>query len=111
MNFDALYQQHSAERSRVVKALDYFQEKGWVELESKQMTEVYSLLQADFDSQALSANCTPTSPSTNAPRFRGFTPCWICSPPTTAWDIAWPSTSAMKTRHGDAGIVRCVTAT
>ena len=55
VNFDALYEQHQAERSRVVKALDYFQEKGWVELESKQMTEVYSLLQTDFDSQALSA--------------------------------------------------------
>ena len=55
MNFDALYEQHQAERNRVVKALDYFQEKGWVELESKQMTEVYSLLQTDFNSQALSA--------------------------------------------------------
>ncbi|WP_285419598.1 ATP-dependent DNA helicase RecQ [Pseudomonas sp. efr-133-TYG-5] len=55
VNFEAMYQQYSAERNRVVKALDYFQEKGWVELESKQMTEVYSLLQSDFDSQALSA--------------------------------------------------------
>ena len=55
VNFDALYAQFSAERSRVVKALDYFQEKGWVELESKQMTEVYSLLQTKVDSQALSA--------------------------------------------------------
>jgi ATP-dependent DNA helicase RecQ len=55
VNFDALYEQYSAERDRVVKALDYFQEKGWVELESKQMTEVYSLLQTEFDSQVLSA--------------------------------------------------------
>jgi ATP-dependent DNA helicase RecQ len=55
VNFDALYAQFSAERSRVVKALDYFQEKGWVELESKQMTEVYSLLQTKVDSEALSA--------------------------------------------------------
>jgi ATP-dependent DNA helicase RecQ len=54
VNFEALYQQHQAERSRVVKALDYFQEKGWVELESKLMTEVYSLLQTGFDSVALS---------------------------------------------------------
>ncbi len=38
----------------MVKALDYFQEKGWIELESKQMTEVYSLLRSDFDPQALS---------------------------------------------------------
>ncbi|UVL35090.1 MULTISPECIES: RecQ family ATP-dependent DNA helicase [unclassified Pseudomonas] len=55
VNFEAMYSQYSAERNRVVKALDYFQEKGWVELESKQMTEVYSLLHSDFDSDALSA--------------------------------------------------------
>ncbi|MDO9320033.1 MAG: ATP-dependent DNA helicase RecQ [Pseudomonas sp.] len=54
VDFDALYQAHQAERSRVVKALDYFQEKGWIELESKQMTEVYALLQADFDPAVLS---------------------------------------------------------
>jgi len=54
VDFDALYQQHQAERSRVVKALDYFQEQGLIELESKQMTEVYSLLNTDFDPQAMS---------------------------------------------------------
>ncbi|NWD78872.1 RecQ family ATP-dependent DNA helicase [Pseudomonas reactans] len=54
VDFDVLYQQHNAERSRVVKALDYFQEQGLIELESKQMTEVYSLLDTDFDPQALS---------------------------------------------------------
>lgn len=55
VDFDALYQQHQAERGRVVKALDYFQEQGLIELESKQMTEVYSLLDTGFDPQALSA--------------------------------------------------------
>lgn len=54
VNFDAMYQQYQAERSRVVTALDFFQEKGWIELESKQMTEVYSLLVTDFDPQTLS---------------------------------------------------------
>ena len=54
VDFDALHQQHNAVRSRVVKALDYFQERGLIELESKQMTEVYSLLNTDFDPQALS---------------------------------------------------------
>jgi ATP-dependent DNA helicase RecQ len=53
VNFDAMYQQHQSERGRVVTALDYFQEKGWIELESKLMTEVYSLLNADFDPDAL----------------------------------------------------------
>lgn len=55
VNFEAMYTQYSAERNRVVKALDYFQEKGWVELESKQMTEVYNVLHNDFDSAVLSA--------------------------------------------------------
>ncbi|WLH18714.1 RecQ family ATP-dependent DNA helicase [Pseudomonas simiae] len=54
VDFDALYQQHNAERGRVVKALDYLQEQGLIELESKQMTEVYSLLDADFDADVLS---------------------------------------------------------
>lgn len=55
VDFDALYQQHQAERGRVVKALDYFQELGLIELESKQMTEVYSLFDTGFDPLALSA--------------------------------------------------------
>ena len=55
VNFDGMYQQYHAERNRVVKALDYFQEKGWIELESKQMTEVYSVLEADLDAQVLSS--------------------------------------------------------
>jgi ATP-dependent DNA helicase RecQ len=55
VDFDQLYQQHQAERGRVIKALDYFQEQGWIELESKQMTEVYALLAPGFDPAALSA--------------------------------------------------------
>ncbi len=54
VDFDQLYGQHQAERGRVIKALDYFQEKGWIELESKQMTEVYALLEPGFDPVALS---------------------------------------------------------
>ncbi|WP_350576915.1 ATP-dependent DNA helicase RecQ [Pseudomonas sp. HY2-MNA-CIBAN-0224] len=54
VNFDTLYEQHQADRNRVVKALDYFHEKGWIELESKQMTEVYNVLVTEVDAQALS---------------------------------------------------------
>ncbi|MEK1905188.1 MAG: RecQ family ATP-dependent DNA helicase [Pseudomonas sp.] len=54
VDFDTLYSQHQAERGRVVKALDFFQERGWIELESKQMTEVYALLDARFDPHRLS---------------------------------------------------------
>ncbi len=48
VDFDALYSRHRAERGRVVKALDWFQERGWIELESKQMTEVYERLSGEF---------------------------------------------------------------
>lgn len=53
VDFDRLYRDHAAERARVVKALDFFQERRWIELESKQMTEVYALRQPDFDAEAL----------------------------------------------------------
>ncbi|MCO6055801.1 RecQ family ATP-dependent DNA helicase [Pseudomonas sp. MOB-449] len=55
VDFDRLYRDHGGERSRVVKALDYFQERGWIELESKQMTEVYAVLKPDFEPAALAA--------------------------------------------------------
>jgi ATP-dependent DNA helicase RecQ len=55
LDFDALYREYGAERARVVKALDYFQEKGWLELESKQMTEVYAVLDGSFDLDALAS--------------------------------------------------------
>lgn len=41
VDFDTLWQQFQGERSRAISALDYFNEKGWIELESKLMTEVY----------------------------------------------------------------------
>ncbi|MCU1718535.1 ATP-dependent DNA helicase RecQ [Pseudomonas sp. 5P_3.1_Bac2] len=55
MDFEQLWQQHQGERGRAIKALEYFQEQGWIELQSKQMTEVYSVLKADFDPEQLSA--------------------------------------------------------
>ncbi len=54
VDFEALYNQHRAERGRVVKALDWFQERGWIELESKQMTEVYERLRGEFGIDRLS---------------------------------------------------------
>jgi len=53
VDFEALWQQNGAERGRVIKALDYFQEQGWIEMESKQMTEVYALVAREFDPQTL----------------------------------------------------------
>ena len=53
VDFDRLWSEHQAERARVVKALDFFQERGWIELESKQMTEVYASLRSDWSTDAL----------------------------------------------------------
>ncbi|MGC9459579.1 RecQ family ATP-dependent DNA helicase [Vibrio genomosp. F10] len=43
IDFDALWQVYSAERQRVISAIDYFHEQGWIELESKQITDVYQV--------------------------------------------------------------------
>ncbi|WP_391088170.1 RecQ family ATP-dependent DNA helicase [Vibrio sp. NH-UV-68] len=47
VDFDALWQHFSGERQRAIAALDYFNEKGWIELESKLMTEVYQVNPSD----------------------------------------------------------------
>ena len=44
----------NTERGRVITALDYFVSKGWMTLESKQMTEVYEVLRQDIDPATLS---------------------------------------------------------
>jgi ATP-dependent DNA helicase RecQ len=43
-----------ADRPRVIAALDYFSEKGWIELQAKQEVEAYEILVRDFDLAALS---------------------------------------------------------
>ncbi|MDG1752400.1 MAG: RecQ family ATP-dependent DNA helicase [Thalassotalea sp.] len=42
-NFDALFQHYQCERSRVVTALEYLQETGHIVLETKKITEVFSV--------------------------------------------------------------------
>ncbi|GHA05069.1 RecQ family ATP-dependent DNA helicase [Oceanisphaera arctica] len=51
VNFDAIWQQDGGERKRVISALDYLHQQGLVSLESKQMIEVYRVLQNNFDLQ------------------------------------------------------------
>ncbi|WP_219592616.1 RecQ family ATP-dependent DNA helicase [Aeromonas salmonicida] len=53
MDFDALWQGYQGERHRAAAALDYLQQQGWIELESKQMTDVYRVLHQDVDINAL----------------------------------------------------------
>ncbi|WP_110667881.1 RecQ family ATP-dependent DNA helicase [Salinicola halophilus] len=42
-----------ASRARVITALEYFQEKGWVVLEGKRMTDVFEVRTPDFDIETL----------------------------------------------------------
>ncbi len=44
LDFETLFEEYGAERNRVVKALEYFHDKGYIFLESKQMTDVYEVL-------------------------------------------------------------------
>ncbi|MEJ2764761.1 RecQ family ATP-dependent DNA helicase [Photobacterium sp. MCCC 1A19761] len=53
VDFDALWQQAQTDRKRVVAAIDYFNEKGWIILESKQMTDVFRILDPQFDRASL----------------------------------------------------------
>ena len=49
LDFDSLYQHYGSERHRVVAAMEYLQEQGLIVLETKKITEVFSV-----DSDALS---------------------------------------------------------
>ncbi|MDC0610321.1 RecQ family ATP-dependent DNA helicase [Vibrio sp.] len=44
VDFDAIWHSYHGSRERVVLALDYLNEKGLIELESKQITDVYQVL-------------------------------------------------------------------
>ena len=43
LDFDAVYQRYSSDRSRVVVALEYLQQQQMIELETKRITEVFSV--------------------------------------------------------------------
>jgi ATP-dependent DNA helicase RecQ len=43
LNFDSMYKSYGADRNRVVKAMEYLQEKNLIELETKLITEVYQV--------------------------------------------------------------------
>ncbi|OEF25142.1 RecQ family ATP-dependent DNA helicase [Vibrio rumoiensis] len=53
VDFDGLWMGYQAERSRVVAALDYFHEQGLIELESKQITDVYQVVGDQLDHHEL----------------------------------------------------------
>jgi ATP-dependent DNA helicase RecQ len=55
-NFDSLFQSYQCERSRVVSALEYLQERGLIVLETKKITEVFSVDQTQLADPALATN-------------------------------------------------------
>ncbi len=60
VDFDRLHQagqaqQIDASRARVITALEYFQDKGWLTLEGKRMTDVYEVSQPNFSIEALAS--------------------------------------------------------
>ncbi|APX05348.1 recombinase RecQ [Vibrio campbellii] len=54
VDLEALWMNYQSERSRVVAALDYFHQNGWIELESKQLTDVYSVPPATQNQEVIS---------------------------------------------------------
>ncbi len=49
-----ILQASGAERQRVISALEYFDEKGWIRLQSQKAVEVYDILTQGFDGHELS---------------------------------------------------------
>jgi ATP-dependent DNA helicase RecQ len=46
VNFDNIVANYNTDRQRIVAALDYLNEQGFIQLETKQMTEVYEVLES-----------------------------------------------------------------
>ena len=53
IDFEALWKTHQTDRKRVIAAIDYFHEQGWIDLESKQITEVYTIQNTQIPKQKL----------------------------------------------------------
>ncbi|MGY3570529.1 RecQ family ATP-dependent DNA helicase [Vibrio paucivorans] len=53
VDFEALWMHSQADRQRVIAAIDYFHEQGWIELESKQITDVFGVCDTSKSVQQL----------------------------------------------------------
>lgn len=54
IDIDSICSYYKTDRTRILTALDYFEEKNWIDLTAKQAVEVYEVIQKDFDINALS---------------------------------------------------------
>jgi len=53
VEIQAILNSYNTDRQRILAALEYFDENGWIELHSKQAVEVYDILTQAFDIDAL----------------------------------------------------------
>ncbi|NOQ79146.1 MAG: RecQ family ATP-dependent DNA helicase [Gammaproteobacteria bacterium] len=53
LDLEQIQAHYQCDRQRIITALEYFQEKGWIVLESKQMTDVYQVINNQFDAKEL----------------------------------------------------------
>ncbi|MGB2689353.1 MAG: RecQ family zinc-binding domain-containing protein, partial [Desulfobacterales bacterium] len=49
----AILNSYRTDRQRILTALEYFDEKGWIELQSRQAMEVYDILTQAFDIEVM----------------------------------------------------------
>ncbi len=49
VDMDAILNACSADRQRIISALEYFNEKGWIELQTRQAVEVFDIMTQAFD--------------------------------------------------------------
>ncbi|WP_087018022.1 RecQ family ATP-dependent DNA helicase [Thaumasiovibrio subtropicus] len=58
VDFDRLWHESRGERKRAIRALNYFEELGLIQLETKQMTDVYHVRQPHFDRDMVASTLT-----------------------------------------------------
>jgi ATP-dependent DNA helicase RecQ len=53
VDIPATLDSYACDRQRIISALEYFDEKGWIELQARQAVDVYDILPQAFDVEAL----------------------------------------------------------
>ncbi|MDA3898727.1 MAG: RecQ family ATP-dependent DNA helicase [Desulfobacteraceae bacterium] len=53
VDVDGILNNYATDRKRIITALEYFNEKGWIELQTRQAVEVYDILTQAFDIDAV----------------------------------------------------------
>lgn len=56
VDVESVMAEYGAPRERIIKALEYFEENGWIELRAAQSVEVYDITNSNFDIDAINEN-------------------------------------------------------